>query len=255
MDVQCAPMLWPMPLSYPGIIMKLCVGIVLASLVLPVSALPRNFTDGEASFLPPYCIDTEYFKGGSRHSNHMSPRAPYWESLMGDGFWWMHHYCSGMVFARRAEAYSKSSPDRGYNYLEAVQEFRYTINQLAKDFVLLPEIYTRLGEVEAKLRDFGAAYGSYLRAREIKPDYWPAYAQWAQVLIDSGQKAEAKKLVQAGLEYSPDAAKLIEQFKLLGGDPTKIVPVVQTTTAADKLQKTEVEKDAAATPPAPKEPK
>ena len=58
-----------------------------------------------------------------------------------------------------------------------------------------------------------------MRAREIKPDYWPPYARWAAVLVKANKKVEAKRLIEEGLRYSPDAAPLREQYHNLGGDP------------------------------------
>ena len=79
----------------------------------------------------------------------------------------------------------------------------------------------------------GAADKAFARARAIKPDYWPAYSQWAEYLMKIGKQAEAKQLVKAGLEQAPQARMLIEQYRLLGGKPSEIVPVV-TKPSPDK---------------------
>lgn len=233
--------------------MKYVVGLLLSAVFLPaIAAAPKNMGDFELTYLPPYCVDTEWFKGGPRYSNYMSPRAPYWQSVMGVGFYWMHHYCAAIVLATRAESMSVTDIQRRYHLLQAVGEYTFTIKQLRLDFVLLPEIYTRLGEAQLNLSDFGAAYSSFLRAREIKPDYWPAYSRWAAVLIKTGQKREAEELVRTGLKYSPDSVTLMEQYRSLGGDPSKIVPAKESLSQPAASAKEEDAAGARSTPPASK---
>jgi tetratricopeptide (TPR) repeat protein len=109
--------------------------------------------------------------------------------------------------------------------LESVRgDFQYVVNHSTPDFILLPEIYTRLGEVELLLARPKQANEAFARARQLKPDYWPAYSRWADFLIGSGKRAEAKEMVKSGLEYSPTAKGLLAQYKLLGGKPSEIVP-------------------------------
>ena len=95
-----------------------------------------------------------------------------------------------------------------------------------RTFVLLPEIHTRIGELELHLARHHEADQSFAKARALKPDYWPAYSHWAEFLIKSGQRAEAKQLVKSGLEYSPNSRVLTEQYRMLGGKPSEIVPRV-----------------------------
>jgi hypothetical protein len=90
------------------------------------------------------------------------------------------------------------------------------------DFIMLPEIYTKIGQVELGLRRPRQAELSFGKAIAHKADYWPAYFQWAEYLRSSGQKAKAKQLVAEGLAYSPDAKPLQELYKLLGGNPSEV---------------------------------
>jgi len=231
--------------------MKLLIALLLACVAISATAAkPENVTEGETALLPPYCVDTEWWKGGPRYSNHMSPRAPYWESLMGDGFYWMHHYCAALVDLRRSQMFLPGSDKKRYLLQAVKMEITFTIAQVSKKFVLLPEMYTRLGEAEIQLSDIGGAYDALSRAREIKPDYWPAYSTWAEVLIRLKKKAEAKKLVREGLEYSPDSKVLLDQYKSLGGDPKEIQPVKKPGPAIDATESTEPAPAAPASTPA-----
>mgnify|MGYP000926009653 FL=1 len=185
-------------------------------------------TDAERAVLPIYCKDTMGFAGYGDSSYNTSPRAKTWVAKMGETFWAMHHYCVGLVKRNRALRAGVSPTERKFLMESAVGEYAYVLNNLKDpNFVLLPEIYTRVGEAQLVASNPGAADKAFARARAIKPDYWPAYSQWAEYLMKIGKQAEAKQLVKAGLEQAPQARMLIEQYRLLGGKPSEIVPVVK----------------------------
>jgi tetratricopeptide (TPR) repeat protein len=102
----------------------------------------------------------------------------------------------------------------------ALKDYQYVIDHVPKDFILLPEVYTRRGEVELLLGQPNRALESFSHARHLKPDYWPAYSHWAEFLMKAGKRPEALNVVIAGLEYSPRAKVLLELFKILGGKPS-----------------------------------
>ena len=188
---------------------------------------PPNLTEGEMALLPAYCPDAQGFKYGDQYYN-TSPRAPHWVSLMGQGFWAVHHYCWALVNMRRAKSISTRSPLR-VGTLEGVRaDFVYVFENTKPNFVLLPEIYTRMGEVELLLGNVGGAHEAYGRARQLKPDYWPAYSEWAEFLIKTNQKAAAKQLIETGLSLAPDSKTLADLYRSLGGDPSSVQPVVLT---------------------------
>lgn len=185
-------------------------------------------TDAERAVLPVYCKDTMGFAGyGDQYSN-ASPLAKAWVAKMGQTFWAMHHYCVGLVKRNRGLRAGVPPAERKYLMESAISEYYYVLNNLKDpDFILLPEIYTRIGEAQLVISNPGAADKAFARARAIKPDYWPAYSQWAEYLMQIGKQAEAKQLVKAGLEQAPQARMLIEQYRLLGGKSSEIVPVVK----------------------------
>ena len=218
---------------------KSAVAFALASAMLPAIALRPEYTQADLSTLPVYCDDTEGFNHTSKWTKNQSPRGPYWESVMGPDFWWMHHYCWALLAINKSERPMTVPGWTKKRHLEnARMELVSTIHWVNDRFVLLPEIYTKLGEVEVELSKFGelshtgGAYSAFLSARTMKPDYWPAYAGWARVLIQSGQKKEAEKLLRSGLEYSPDSSVLKELYRSVGGDQSTIVPVARAVNEA-----------------------
>jgi hypothetical protein len=191
---------------------------------------PANITDAEIKVLPRYCPDTMGFTKYGDAVTNTSPRAGHWVALMGKGFWAMHHYCWAQTNLMRAKR-SGTAPQIRRGTLEGVRgDYQYVLNNTPADFILRPEVLTRLGEVELMLANPNGANSAFANARELKPDYWPAYSHWAEFLIRSGKRAEAKQLLQTGLEYSPTAKVLLEQYRMVGGKPSDIVPKAKDPT-------------------------
>lgn len=213
----------------------LLLGIAVFGLTQVHAGKPQNLNEGEMALIPSYCPDTMGFKYGDSTTN-TSPKAKYWVGLMGLSFWHMHHYCWAMIHLKRVNL-ARTAAERKALRESAVGDIVYVVRNSPANFVLLPEILTTLGGVQVQLGDIGGAYDSYLQARRLKPDYWPAYADWAEVLIKSGQRVEAKAVVKAGLEQASDLGALQELYRKLGGDPAEVAsvgkqPESQTTPAA-----------------------
>ena len=203
--------------------LKVTIGVLMTVLAFEASAaFPA--TEAEMALIPSYCKDTQGFGYGDATGN-TSPRARSWVAMMGDTFWHMHHYCVALLQRNRALKAGVDPERRRGLWQSALGEYNYVLGaNKDKNFVLLPEIYTRVGEAELKLSNFRGAEEAFARARKIKPDYWPAYSHWAEYLIQAGKRAEAKALVKSGLEETPQAKVLIEQYRLLGGNPAGISP-------------------------------
>lgn len=198
------------------------------------SALAFPATDTEMALVPTYCKDTQGFGYGDATTNP-SPRSGHWTSLMGKTFWHMHHYCRGLIKRNRAMKAGIRLEERRDLLRSALGEYEYVLgNNKEADFILLPEIYTRVGEANILISNPSAAEQAFAKARQIKPDYWPAYSHWAEYLIQKGKRAEAKQLVKSGLEQTPNAKILMDQYRLLGGKPSEIVPIVKKSTNEDE---------------------
>lgn len=194
---------------------------VLAVATAVQAGKPDNVTEAEMAVLPPYCPDTQTFKYGNASSNP-SPNAPKWVGLMGNGFWTMHHYCWALINLSRAQKPSIPANIRDSMREYAIEDMKYVLQNTEPDFVLSPEIYTKIGDVELALKRTSAANSSYAKARSLKPDYWPAYLNWAEYLRRAGEKAKAREVVEEGLSYAPNAKTLSRLLVELGGDPSKI---------------------------------
>lgn len=212
---------------FPNAALTLGVAALVAGLLVwsagARASYPTGWTDAELALTSPYCQDVQTMRYGDAHSN-TSPNARKWVALMGDGFWALHHYCWAQINLARAERPSTEPVIRQGLREGAIADMMYVIHNTPPDFVLLPEIYTRKGQVELMLKRDADALASFAKARELKPDYWPPYFQWAQHLAAIGHKPEARQVVEEGLAYAPTSKTLRKYLVELGGDPSKVKP-------------------------------
>ncbi|MEF8698920.1 MAG: tetratricopeptide repeat protein [Candidatus Accumulibacter sp. UW26] len=171
------------------------------------------------ALIPRYCASAQGF--GTNYER--TPEGQQWAARLGRrSFHAIHHYCWGQINLQRALRSGTPRRERDYLLGTIIADYDYVLEHADPNFVLLPEILTRKGEVELLRSRPNDANRSFARARALKPDYWPAYSAWAEFLIYLGKKAEAKAIVKSGLEHSPDSRTLRDLYRLLGGNPSEV---------------------------------
>jgi hypothetical protein len=189
-----------------------CCALLCGALATPVAnAQPADVTDAEFALLPQYCRAVQGYK--QRFHANSDP----WVEAMGPGFEHMHHYCWALVFAARAEKASVSASQKKGLRSEAVANMQYVIRNTTPEFIMLPEIYSKIGQLKLQLGEPMKAKEAFEHSIALKPDYWPPYFYWTEYLRNNGQLAAARTMVDEGLKHSPGAKPLLEQQKLLEG--------------------------------------
>ena len=178
-----------------------------------------TFTEGEWALLPEWCIDSQQGPYGSPEFGGLnkSPRASQWVALMGPDFWHMHHYCRGLTDLNRLNRADLSPRERIALMETAINEFKYVINNCKPTMPLMPEAFLRMGDVHVMRNDYAQASAAFEQARRLKPDYWPAYSRWADVLIGLKQFERARALLEEGLGHSPQQPVLLQKLRQAGG--------------------------------------
>ena len=179
---------------------------------------PPNVSAGELALLPEYCVDTQGFDYKDQYSTQMSPRAPYWVGLMGVSFWHHHHYCWALIKTRRALAPGVRPEQRTGGLVDAYGDLDYVVRNATPDFVMLPEIFLKMGDTQIELGSVSLALELYAESARRKPDYWPAYVNAAVALEKLGMKKDALGRIAAGLSRAPNDPVLQKNYKRLGGD-------------------------------------
>ena len=193
-------------------------------------AVETAFDAREVALLPHYCIYTKLFRlsvpGGDNKAE-----IDRWRAAMGPAFDWMHHYCWGLMKTNRALLLAKDKRTKTFYFTDAIAEFDYFLNRASpsRDFVLLPELFTKKGENLIRLGRGVEGVTELERAIELKRDYWPPYADLSDYYESKGDVAKAREVLKAGLSYAPDAKALTRRLAELDGAKEKRKPSQRET--------------------------
>lgn len=196
----------------------------------------QKWTAEEVQMLPKYCQARMW---------HNTPEAEkYWTSVMGPTYQHIHHYCRGLVHTNRGTMLFRDPVERKRALNFSIPEFDYVLRHAPKDFVLLPELYTkrggnliRLGRTEEGMQDLR-------RAMELKSDYWPPYAVMSDYYRDAGNPAKAKEWLDKALSVAPNAKALQLRVSELRAGRRSSAP-------SDPEPAAELDKSASAEEPSP----
>lgn len=197
--------------------MRLLLLLLSASLCLahapPARAQPAGgnsqmyentgFTHGEMALLPPICRDIQ----GT--ANFSGPRGDYWRATIGaDAIGAMHHYCRGLRNLQRLQQPGLNPMVRRNLWEGVADEMLFVLRHSASDMPMAPELWYRAGVAYLNLNNPTEAQRAFERARQLKPDYWPAYTGWVDYLIERNVFDQAQALIDEGLRHAPDSPEL-----------------------------------------------
>jgi tetratricopeptide (TPR) repeat protein len=192
----------------------LCSFIVLWS-SLAHSNTPQNMTPGEIARLPAYCVDTQGMSPNSGTPSAPTPAQQRWVAIMGEPFWALHHYCWALLNANRAAQPSLTAQQREFLFRWAISDCIYVLNNSTREFVLLPEIYLRMGQFAINANSPAEAIEHFEKSRQIKPDYWPPYIEMSKLQVSLRRPQEAVNILKAGLEIMPNETRLSDALAAL----------------------------------------
>jgi hypothetical protein len=178
------------------------------------SAMDSRFTKGEWAVLPDWCIDSQAGPFGGPEGGaglNRSPRAAQWVAAMGTDFWHMHHYCYALRDRHRLKSAVLTPRERTFLIGRAIRDIDYVLSNAGPKMPLLPELLYRQGELYVMQQNLGAASDAFARSRELKPDYWPSYVAWIDVLIGMKNFEAAAALTEQGLSAAGEVAALRER--------------------------------------------
>jgi len=165
------------------------------------------FDPREVALLPRFCTYTQHFREQVPGGNDPT-LIRNWEAQLGPTFHHLHHYCYGLMKTNRGTLLARDQRTRQAYLIDAVGEFDYVIERAAPDFLLLPEVLTKKGENLMRLGRAPVAVYTFERAIQVRPGYWPPYAQLGDYYKGIGDLKKARETLENGLVQIPDAAAL-----------------------------------------------
>jgi hypothetical protein len=183
-----------------------------------IPGYPTNFDaydPREVAMLPSFCAHTQLFRVRVPGGDDPAQIAR-WQSVFGDMFQHLHHYCWGLMKTNRGVLLARSGPVREFYLRDSLQEFDYVIERSPPNFILLPEILTKKGENLVRLGRGPVALMEFERAIELKSDYWPPYAHMSDYYKGMKDVSKAREALDRGLSFSPEAPALKRRLAELG---------------------------------------
>lgn len=219
--------------SFDSTRLALVLSSLLLALGLPLNSLATGrYSREQLALLPPYCADSELAHDYVR----FGPRWKYWTALIGENFNRIHHYCQGMLHVMEARRLPPRSQAQTIALKRAIDEYNFILSindaRVMRQFPLWPEMLARRGEAATMLEDWALAVQSYELARTVKPDYWPAYLAWAEVLVRLKLTDRARELLKQGLLIDPTVESMRAAYAKLGGSLDSLPP--KTPKSADE---------------------
>ena len=132
----------------------------------------------------------------------------------------LHRRCAVRVCSlavHRSLAVGLNQNQRDHLLESAIDDLQYVVRRAPPDMALLPEIYYLMGDYFRMLRRIGEASESFKKSRELKADYWPAYAGMADLMLLAGRRADAKATLEQGLAIMPNEVALKSRLERLNG--------------------------------------
>ena len=189
---------------------------LLCGLLEAATAQAFEMSKEEYQLLPAYCHSQGNVE--PKFHNRDASEAK-WSARLGQDFLHIHHYCWGMVSIARSYRAGLPAGKRAFYLGRAIDDISFSLNRASPDLVLLPEMYTRIGEAFLGIRDDKNAEAAFRKAMEANPAYWPPYVWWSQRLLTQGKTREALVLAEEGRKNAPGSKaldKLIEDIRGAG---------------------------------------
>lgn len=182
-----------------------------------------------------------------RTSEQMNQDHNKWLKMLGPGFNHYHHFCWGQTTVNRYYSSFGTPPTERNSLLKyAIEDYNYSIERSPPDFSLLPEILVARAKAYVLLKETVKAIPDLQRAIKLNPKYEKAYADLAEIYAKDGQPEIAKKIIQTGLQLSPNspiltrrAARLNAEAKRASGSGTTPKPDTQHTGSGSPPENTQ----------------
>ena len=174
---------------------------------LTTNAFGFPSTDADFALLPPYCA-AKYNRPGTNPDK--------WKRLFGRQNWvHIHHYCSGLDNINKAHKLIGNPEKSRHRLRVAIKGIDYMLENATANFVLLPELHLKKGQIYAELKQYSNAFTEYNNAIRLKKDYSAAYANMSDLYVKTGNREEAIKTLEKGLKMKPNSKKLARRLEEL----------------------------------------
>lgn len=180
------------------------IGVLLIGLSNANAMSQSEISDEERGLLPRWCDFTQGFDRAPDAPGHYAS----YVQRFGEGWTHLHHFCWAMVNLQRYQRFDAGPQRKKGLAVAVIGDLDYVLREAPEDFVLLFDVYLR----KAKLLLLEGELEAARRVSDLMVEKWPeradAHGLAAQVLIDSGRRAEAGRLLDRSVQQVIDKDRL-----------------------------------------------
>jgi tetratricopeptide (TPR) repeat protein len=185
--------------------------LVALALFSGIAAADQVENQMELALLPAFCRGTQQIRAISHDPKPIEE----YLAIYGKPYYHLHHYC----WALNSENKAGHISDRLFRESKltyALSDIQYSLDRSEPGFVFLPEMYNSQARILFTLHRDPEAVAALNKAIAAKPDYVPAYLRLSDYFVDKGNKAEAIKILEQGIDNTEKANALIKRLAKLG---------------------------------------
>lgn len=170
--------------------------VASSALALP----PPGLRPEERAMLPRYC---EYVQGTAVGE---ARQAEYKRLMDLYGFPWshMHHYCWALIDIARLERAAIARPQGWANASRALNNIDYVLERCDSSFAPRAEVLASKAKLLMRTRNLEAAAETAQALTTEFPSFADGYTILAEILLRSGQRDEAVKILEVGANAATD---------------------------------------------------
>lgn len=189
---------------------------------------PTTIEDHEWAMVPNWCRDAgagfsvtsnpELYQSGLAKVKDPSVRAKIM-SLDRSGCGGYHHYCYALLWSNRAnlDLIQKEDSQIAGLLADALGDFGFVLNASKPGCALLPDIYTKIGEIQMQVDKPGEAEANFKKALEIAHGYPQAFMGLSDLFESQGQTDKSIAVLHEGLKVNPQSNALKKKLARIEG--------------------------------------
>jgi len=185
--------------------------LLILFLISFIPSAHAELSVSDLALMPKYCHGTQAIRTLSQDPQPIQN----YISIYGNSYTHLHHYCGALVTINKYQ-FLQDKLLRESKMRYALTDIQYSIDRSDLDFTFLPDMLAAKARVLSILSRNNEAILVLKKAIEIKPDYVPAIAQLSDFFVNQGDKSQAIKVLETGIDNTERATSLIKKLEKLG---------------------------------------
>ena len=139
------------------------------------------------------------------------------------------HYCWALTWSNLGYFAQPDAPSPPSFYFgQAIADYEYVLGHSGPNCIMLPDIYTKMGSLQAQMQKPREAEQLFDKALKINPRFAPTFVAMSDLYETRGDIDKARAALEAGLKANPQSSALKKKLARLNartaGTPSPSAP-------------------------------